>query len=1101
MRQLLDGGADVHALNKWRETPLLTAANHGQAAAVESLLRSGGDPCKCTDTGWSPLSIAAYKGHDDVVRLLLEEGAPTEEADPTLSALLQAATKGLPDTVELLLRHGADHTVTTKKGDTALSILVEQNLIDAAVEMVTEYKASVPRCSRDRKKVQRARLLINLRVKQQQKEGLLNGGYNNDENTESDDSEQDESDDSAKLALHSPLDSPISDRLESSKKKKKKKAKPKTRESAEADAKAAEEALLLELEKEDAKAQKEEAAATSKRAKKKKKREREKQQRLEEVRLKEEKLKLEMKLREAEEQKKLQRQKEKEIQEKLKKEKEELELQLLRKKQAEQQERIQRRFREKQEKEKKEAAKRKEKLELAKKQQLIEQQKEKEEKNKQERDVKGKQTFSNTTERTEVKQSKQDFLQNKSQANQPEFAPTSRKIESSKHKNTNPKNSPIKNVLPPDSNIINDLNKFNKNATSKNMFSVQSFSPQPNTSKNRGWENKSVLQNEQISTPKFIPRDDYISSSKGEHYGHIPRQSFNEQTTATYSNPGVVLSVEDELENMANDVVDFLGFDSPPQNTDVSQNTAILNKGGDPLYHYFSNVPVELPSVSIFQEEKVAELLKRSSEMGIIGDSILRSVIYRYMIRAAHSTSDYLDPIIPSWTDNSFLITFLQRQLISENRRAGVSPGGSGIVRMELLKEAGSALAELCVTLAKDVSRYRMKCMEQVPRDWSDYMIGLRGERIRTNGHGSIIVLDWSGSRQISLSSEVFDALRHRYCGPENQSLTAIFTAAKRYETRRLIAGLNADLHLTSTTMASLYREINVSIEVWANPLSVFGSNIFLGAFPDVDAPFRGLLPFGKEGGGGEFYLLENGGSVAMLPPLESATAELYVRTVLDVLERSESSNIPLSFAIFLPYECFRELSAQPTISDLHRLDARLGDRNNKYVVHAEVLNKGQHLFFVGDHEEINHMGSIFVLLQNNEGKQQYPVSDRSIANVLGSLRPNYGHVTNETNTNAAPVSFTDLSRNAVSVDPHLIEGHDIFSNAYNTAVSRNQYEHFYEMPNSREDGVIRNVDTVTGAYGNLNMNVFQNNHQNISLLGTGRSNVRGRSKGGRGLF
>lgn len=171
VKLLLKGGADVHALNKWRETPLLTAANHGQSGAVEALIAAHADPCKCTDTGWSPLSIAAYKGHDEVVRLLLEDGAPTEEDDPTLSALLQAATKGLPDTVELLLRYGADHTVTTKKGDTALSILVEQNLIDAAVEMVSEYNASIPRCSRDRKKVQRARLLINLRMKQLDREG------------------------------------------------------------------------------------------------------------------------------------------------------------------------------------------------------------------------------------------------------------------------------------------------------------------------------------------------------------------------------------------------------------------------------------------------------------------------------------------------------------------------------------------------------------------------------------------------------------------------------------------------------------------------------------------------------------------------------------------------------------------------------------------------------------------------------------------------------------------------------------------------------------------------------------------------------------------
>ena len=35
VKLLLDNGADVHSLNKWRETPLLTAANHGQAGAVQ----------------------------------------------------------------------------------------------------------------------------------------------------------------------------------------------------------------------------------------------------------------------------------------------------------------------------------------------------------------------------------------------------------------------------------------------------------------------------------------------------------------------------------------------------------------------------------------------------------------------------------------------------------------------------------------------------------------------------------------------------------------------------------------------------------------------------------------------------------------------------------------------------------------------------------------------------------------------------------------------------------------------------------------------------------------------------------------------------------
>jgi ankyrin repeat protein len=254
---LLKGGADVHALNKWRETPLLTAANHGQVGAVEALLAADADPCKCTDTGWSPLSIAAYKGHDEVVRLLLEDGAPTEEDDPTLSALLQAATKGLPDTVELLLRHGADHTVTTKKGDTALSILVEQNLIDAAVEMVTEYNASIPRCSRDRKKVQRARLLINLRMKQLEREGK-------DDNDSTDDDEESDEDHSSNAIVAQHVDTGSLDGSAVAKSgKKNKKGKPK--ESAEEKARLAEEALLQELEKEDAEAKKEEAKAERRR--------------------------------------------------------------------------------------------------------------------------------------------------------------------------------------------------------------------------------------------------------------------------------------------------------------------------------------------------------------------------------------------------------------------------------------------------------------------------------------------------------------------------------------------------------------------------------------------------------------------------------------------------------------------------------------------------------------------------------------------------------------------------------------------------------------------------------------------------------------------
>lgn len=58
---LLKRGADGNACNKWRETPLLIAANNGHRAAVEALLSHGADPSMCSEAGWSALTFAAHK--------------------------------------------------------------------------------------------------------------------------------------------------------------------------------------------------------------------------------------------------------------------------------------------------------------------------------------------------------------------------------------------------------------------------------------------------------------------------------------------------------------------------------------------------------------------------------------------------------------------------------------------------------------------------------------------------------------------------------------------------------------------------------------------------------------------------------------------------------------------------------------------------------------------------------------------------------------------------------------------------------------------------------------------------------------------------------
>ena len=937
VKQLLENGADVHALNKWRETPLLTAANHGQASAVEALLRAGGDPCKCTDTGWSPLSIAAYKGHDEVVRLLLEEGAPTEEADPTLSALLQAATKGLPETVELLLRHGADHTVTTKKGDTALSILVEQNLIDAAVEMVTEYKASVPRCSRDRKKVQRARLLINLRVKQQQRDGLLN--------ISTDDDETDEESEESNLALHDVQNgSPkVVFSVEGIKGAKMKKKKGTSTESAEAQAKAAEEALLLELEQEESQAQKEEAVACTKRAKNKKKKER---QRL--IKLKEEQEQKEKEDKAAED---------RDLQRQAREETEKRE----RQKRLEQQRKLELKEVEEREKVTKEiAAKRKEK----------------DDKERNQRELENK--------REEIQKAKVA-----SELAPPSSTGTGGRGKTGKGKKARSDSDSINHASSCPFGTLNSGQGGNK----------------------RGWEIKH-------------PRPQGVMPSQSQQTTQITRSPSPEVVKVGNCRhiqqlPGPI--VDDHMENMASDMVDFLGFDPQqppgifPQRPNNYRNTMRQDTNNErhaPTKEYENsflmashvrspNLPsdcFDLPHVALFRQEKLAELVQRCEvarkhrgvdPLGVVDESILKTVLYRWIVRAAHDKTPFLDYLIPSWVDFEFLSTFLQRQFIAESRKGG-STSVTGMVSMESLKEAGAAFAVLCHALAQDVVDYKLKMESQLPHDWTDAGLNLTASEVMRNGMGSMVCVDWQNHAQIYMATSSFTKLRERYVGRSSRLLTALFAAKKRYDiTRMLIAGTNMDLRLTPVTLESLARHTDVCTEVWTTPFSVFGKDTFFGIYPDVDSPFGGVPSFGKEDIAQELSFLNRRGSTAVMPPFDNMIASLYIRRIVDLLEAGEKEGMPLSFLVILHSECFLDVSRSPAVNDLLVLEPRLGDRHGAFVRCAEVLPAGQHVFQSGEGvgiSSVSRTGSLFVLFQNDSGVVRTPIAESSLVEIIRSM-------------------------------------------------------------------------------------------------------------------
>jgi len=1065
VKQLLSGGADVHALNKWRETPLLTAANHGQAAAVEALLVKSGDPCKCTDTGWSPLSIAAYKGHDDVVRLLLEQGAPTEEADPTLSALLQAATKGLPETVELLLRHGADHTVTTKKGDTALSILVEQNLIDAAVEMVTEYKASVPRCSRDRKKVQRARLLINLRVKQQ-KEGLLNDCIDSDD----DDCDQDDSDDGSNSALHDSDTSPKAVApVGGPKKKKKKRKEGKSRESAEAEARAAEEALLLELEQEDAKAQKDEAAATSRRNKKKKRKERERQQKLEEERMKKEKEEKEAAEREV---KRLKEEKEKKEREDKAREQQEKEMLAATEKAL----RL--------------AAKRKEK-----------------EKRYRERSAREKKNMAQQTSH--------------------QYTPSPIEV-----KEKVPTKAKVKKVL--DRTKNEKASEVGKASTRKPSVSVPVS--KPNIQGNRGWEIKKGAKERVISQYQSQEKVTRCKSSSSVQRKSpvYPLNIDSEHRSVTTgaegrSSPGA--SVEDMLEDMANGVVGFLGFDSIPNATSESLGPSMMNEpnsemiqrtlsaesasqnsirmNGASVQHAFGrSMSIEIPAVSYYREKKVTELfhkisVARSSSsqnvVKVVDDITVRSIIYRWIVRASNESHPLLDPVIPSWTDTEMLIAFFQRQLIAGNCRGG-SPSG----KIEVLKEAGSFIAELCFSLASDVSNFRNNEEKRLPKELTDKCLNLSGRNIVDRSGSCIVAIDWSGCSEIYLPEEIFSNLRNRYCGASSLFLASIYAVKKRCDTKRIVTlGTNIDTRLSQFTLSALAREMNVSMELCSDALSVFGNNTFCSLFPDVEAQFGAFQPFGSAGGDTESRLLEQGGSVVLMPPLESNTTSVYMKRVLDYLELS----VPLSFVIILPIQCFRDLNSAPMLEDLNSLDPRLFDVHNstgsRFIRHVEAIPAGQHMYSCGDSVgqcAVSQTGSLLLFLQNDPGRFRFSINDASIANIKQAMASCIFSASDTVASisSSTPIGFQSFMQDNLPTSvqapaaPYGMASGSILGNVFHNeakSVTRRR-ERPFELADDGDDDYTQDVDVVSGMLNNLGMSMFESNPSQdvdieaISLMG-----------------
>jgi len=91
-------------------TLLMLAAYGGHAELVRGLLERGADPNRLNDRGQAPIAGAVFKREDEVVRVLAEAGADPRAGEP--NAIASARMFGRTDLLGMLGAHEGEGTST-----------------------------------------------------------------------------------------------------------------------------------------------------------------------------------------------------------------------------------------------------------------------------------------------------------------------------------------------------------------------------------------------------------------------------------------------------------------------------------------------------------------------------------------------------------------------------------------------------------------------------------------------------------------------------------------------------------------------------------------------------------------------------------------------------------------------------------------------------------------------------------------------------------------------------------------------------------------------------------------------------------------------------
>lgn len=132
--EMLLSDVDVNAYLPSGSTALDLAALKGQDAIVRLLLANGADVNSRNRDGTMPLYDAALSGHLTTVAILLTQGAEinAQETRSGTTALYAAASFGREDAAALLLERGADPNIRNKVGESPLHVALENGNVGVA---------------------------------------------------------------------------------------------------------------------------------------------------------------------------------------------------------------------------------------------------------------------------------------------------------------------------------------------------------------------------------------------------------------------------------------------------------------------------------------------------------------------------------------------------------------------------------------------------------------------------------------------------------------------------------------------------------------------------------------------------------------------------------------------------------------------------------------------------------------------------------------------------------------------------------------------------------------------------------------------------------